>query len=381
MNAQHETLAHLRLLAGEQAAGRYLELRYAPPGRDWMRRITIPASQPQRAAHLITRLAPTRDVYIGAALRDSTEHGGANAIEISHLLWIETDDPGASARLRRFEPPPSLLVASSPGHLHAYWQLTQPVARDQLQAANRKLAHHLGGDPASIDLARLLRPCGSLNHKRTTPAPVRLLAHRPDARYELDTLTGGLADPAPRRRHAHPGPWRAVNPLDARLRSIPAPDYAQVLAGAQPNRAGKISCPFHDLSVGRAVSAGVSPACSPADASSTDRQGPPPSAGDAGPSRVSSPGSSPDPLRLVPPPVYFELLTGLRVGRSGKLRCMFHDDRSPSLHVYREPDRGWYCFGCGRGGSIYDLAGLLSGRGTRGSDFSELRRELERLVR
>jgi len=96
---------------------------------------------------------------------------------------------------------------------------------------------------------------------------------------------------------------------------------------------------------------------------------------------VSSPGSSPDPLRLVPPPVYFELLTGLRVGRSGKLRCMFHDDRSPSLHVYREPDRGWYCFGCGRGGSIYDLAGLLSGRGTRGSDFSELRRELERLVR
>jgi len=99
----------------------------------------------------------------------------------------------------------------------------------------------------------------------------------------------------------------------------------------------------------------------------------------AGLSRGSSPVTSSDPLRSVPPPVYFERLTGLRVGRSGKLRCLFHDDRSPSLHVYREPARGWYCFGCGRGGSIYDLAALLSGRETRGEDFSELRRELEEL--
>jgi len=44
--------------------------------------------------------------------------------------------------------------------------------------------------------------------------------------------------------------------------------------------------------------------------------------------------------------------------------------------VYREPGRGWYCFGCGRGGSIYDLAALLLGRRTRGGDFLELRREL-----
>jgi len=124
---------------------------------------------------------------------------------------------------------------------------------------------------------------------------------------------------------------------------------------------------LHELSVGRAVSADVSPACSPADASLTDRGGPP----------SSTSHTASDPLRLVPPPVYFERLTGLRVGRSGRLRCLFHDDRSPSLHVYQEPARGWYCFGCGRGGSIYDLAALLSGRETRGRDFSELRRELD----
>ncbi|MGZ6637970.1 MAG: CHC2 zinc finger domain-containing protein [Solirubrobacteraceae bacterium] len=59
---------------------------------------------------------------------------------------------------------------------------------------------------------------------------------------------------------------------------------------------------------------------------------------------------------------------------------MFHDDRSPSLHVYPEAGRGWYCFGCGHGGSVYDLAALLWGRKTRGKDLLELRRELEKLL-
>jgi hypothetical protein len=88
-----------------------------------------------------------------------------------------------------------------------------------------------------------------------------------------------------------------------------------------------------------------------------------------------------DSLQSVPPPVYFEQLTGIRVGRSGKVRCPFHEDRTPSLHVYDDPERGWYCFGCGRGGSIYDLASLLWKRPARGRDFIQLRRELEARVR
>jgi hypothetical protein len=85
-------------------------------------------------------------------------------------------------------------------------------------------------------------------------------------------------------------------------------------------------------------------------------------------------------LEAVSPRVYFEQLTGIRVGRSGKVRCPFHEDRTPSLHVYDAPGRGWYCFGCGRGGSIYDLAALLWGRGTRGRDFLELHHELEAVL-
>ena len=59
----------------------------------------------------------------------------------------------------------------------------------------------------------------------------------------------------------------------------------------------------------------------------------------------------------------------------------FHEDRTPSLHVYPEPGRGWYCYGCGRGGSVYDLAAHLRGRtGTRGSEFVALRDELRELL-
>jgi hypothetical protein len=92
-------------------------------------------------------------------------------------------------------------------------------------------------------------------------------------------------------------------------------------------------------------------------------------------------GARGDPLEEIPPPLYVEQLTGQRVGRSGKIRCPFHEDRTPSMHVYDDPEQGWYCFGCGRGGTIYDLASLLLGRETRGPGFIELRRELEWLIR
>lgn len=39
-------------------------------------------------------------------------------------------------------------------------------------------------------------------------------------------------------------------------------------------------------------------------------------------------------------------------------RCPFHDDRHPSLHVDREGCR-WFCFGCGLGGGVGTLLGLV----------------------
>ena len=83
-----------------------------------------------------------------------------------------------------------------------------------------------------------------------------------------------------------------------------------------------------------------------------------------------------DPLLAISPTVYVRELTGARPGRDRKVPCPFHADERPSLHVYAAPERGWSCYSCRRGGSIYDLAAELWGVGTRGRDFIELRRRL-----
>jgi hypothetical protein len=50
-----------------------------------------------------------------------------------------------------------------------------------------------------------------------------------------------------------------------------------------------------------------------------------------------------------------------------------HDDAYASLQVFAEAERGWWCYGCARGGRVYDLASLLSGgpwgRELRGEAF------------
>jgi hypothetical protein len=56
-----------------------------------------------------------------------------------------------------------------------------------------------------------------------------------------------------------------------------------------------------------------------------------------------------------------------------------HRDHTPSLHVYPEPKRGWYCYGCDRGGSIYDFAGALWRISARGDDFLHLRGRVSEL--
>jgi hypothetical protein len=83
-----------------------------------------------------------------------------------------------------------------------------------------------------------------------------------------------------------------------------------------------------------------------------------------------------DPLLAIPPAVYVSELLRVRSHPGRKVSCPFHTDERPSLHIYVTPQRGWACFSCGRGGSIYDLAAATWGIGTRGRDFLELRRRL-----
>ncbi len=49
---------------------------------------------------------------------------------------------------------------------------------------------------------------------------------------------------------------------------------------------------------------------------------------------------------------------GIEANPNGMCRCPFHEDRHPSMKLYRD---NYYCFGCGAHGDVIDLVGRLFG--------------------
>jgi CHC2 zinc finger/RepB DNA-primase from phage plasmid len=277
-------------------AGQLLEIRWAASSTDMHRRF-LRADATEQAARLIAALASRADVYVGVVLRER-RHGGKRAIAGSRLLFVECDRlPDSQLALSL---PPTIEIASgTPQHRHLYWRLDAAATNERVESANRRLAHALGGDPRSVDVARILRPPDTLNHKTAPPRAVRLLALRPDARYSLAQLLAELPPGSDALSETAAQAPRILvrTELDRRLRAIPASDYVLALTGRRPDRQGKVLCPFHS-------------------------------------------------------------------------------EQHPSLQLYR--DGSFYCFGCGRGGSIIDFAAALWGCSTRGEEFLALRVRLAR---
>jgi hypothetical protein len=286
-------------LFGAAPPGSLVEVRFRVPSG--MGQLFHGASRLDRLVDSIVALSAQTDVYVGVLPRRRRGGGRADVIDRAGVVWADCDSGDSVGALRRFRPSPAMVIASSEEKRHAYWFLAEPVGLDVIERTNRRIALALGADVRCSDPARILRPSGSVNRKRSEPSVVRLVSLAPAA-------------------------WVSFADLD---RVLPREPVSSTTLTRPPRR--------------RTIALS-------------------------------------DPLEAIPPPVYVEQLTGQRVGRSGKIRCPLHEDRKPSLHVYDDPGRGWYCFGCGRGGSIYDLASLLWDRPARGRGFIQLRRELEALV-
>jgi CHC2 zinc finger/RepB DNA-primase from phage plasmid len=285
-----EIRRYLAVLYNDAPASALVEVRFRLG--DGMGRTFHRPSELDTVAVAILNRSRASDVFIGVVPRSRGGGTRADLVSASTVVWVDCDDQSSANALRRFQPAPSMVIASGTGpNRHAYWRLSRPISLDATESFNRRLALVLGADLCCTDPARILRPAGSLNHKTRRPTPVGLVRDDPDSRISALAMN------------------EILPPLITR------------------------------------------------------------------PMRVAVRGST-DPLLEVSPRVYVTRLTGLGVGRSGKIRCPFHDDTTPSLHVYEDPTRGWYCYGCGKGGSIYDLAALLWYRSSRGPEFLTLRRDL-----
>jgi hypothetical protein len=158
----------------------------------------------------------------------------------ARVLWADCDDkkPHSLAALRRFDPRPTIVVASGGGR-HAYWLLDRAISPKEARRLGAGIAHALDSDLVS-DPQRSLRPPGTVNHKARYPAPrpVELLYVQPS----LELHPPDDFEPfAPRRR---PRPARAAAPVNDPLEAIPPDIYVPALTGREAVH-HKVRCPLH----------------------------------------------------------------------------------------------------------------------------------------
>jgi hypothetical protein len=217
---------YLRILTAYAPPKTLLDVRYRTRRHD-LGQLFID-SDAHNAARTIIRISRWSDVYVGVALR-VRRRGTRQDIAPTPLMWADCDTPAALAALHAFQPSPTMIITSgTPQHAHAYWALTRSLNAEEIEDANSRLAIALGADPRCTDAARILRPCGSLNHKHQPPRPVEL-HHYTTMRYRpVEILTALPPTPPPRALETNPArrPPRPCRHNDLCSQSHPPSTYA-----------------------------------------------------------------------------------------------------------------------------------------------------------
>lgn len=224
---------------------------------------TLDLTTPSSTASQLQQVAEHTDVYLCAASMRAGKRGAAEASHL-HGLWLDldTDDglhrPPEGARLpTRSEaqdliagfPPPSLLIDTGGGY-QVWWLFPQPMPAAEWAHAPRQLNDHIIalGKQQGIhvdqvgDLARILRPIGTYNHKWrrlkeetgegdgqlrpvtvVTSSPLRYTPERilsyiptPDTQLATPSTTGVTASGTPTLTAGHTDieRWEAATPWE-----------------------------------------------------------------------------------------------------------------------------------------------------------------------
>jgi hypothetical protein len=108
----------------------YIELRAKAPGGGMVQEFY---ACPYEAAKDALKIGDLTDVYAGVLPR-SRKAGGMSSVAPASVVWVECDTPHSVDRVLSHEHPPSMVVCSSVGRAHAYWQLTKPLEPAALRA-------------------------------------------------------------------------------------------------------------------------------------------------------------------------------------------------------------------------------------------------------
>lgn len=150
--------------------GGFVEVRYGRDGFPKQQFLPAPrvAEDSEAFVSWTLRLTERYDVAIGMTVR-GVKNGAADCVLRGNVLWADID--GDRSKLDAFPLRPHLVVESgTPGHLHAYWalpepmDLTHPDERRWFEMALHAVQHQSASDNVR-DLARIMRMPGTLNWK------------------------------------------------------------------------------------------------------------------------------------------------------------------------------------------------------------------------
>jgi hypothetical protein len=222
-NTGHEIQAmpqedFLHCLYPQPPAEGWLELRCIHPQTGEVRTFWAQLNQPKQLDTVLKQAdklnAEGYGVYFAPCLRKEKK-GSADAAAWVPALWIDIDCENhriqrekGLAKLREFEPAPSVIVDSG-GGWHAYWLLDQPFTldtdddRQRISQIMQGLFGALGGDSGYVkSVASVMRLPVSINTKPDrNGAKVQVVDWQPDRRYTLSSLDWLAVKPQSQNGH------------------------------------------------------------------------------------------------------------------------------------------------------------------------------------
>lgn len=213
---------YLALLFPDAPDDAWLVVSWLQGPNDFRSQWFMMAQQADAIAWLL-RVSPLYNTYIGLGLRhpqcqpSSTSRGTSAEVCAIGGLWVELDHTAGVHSATNLPTPDELttflhtmpfewsLLVDSGGGIHAYllfrelWYLTsqEEYARAALllrrfqRGIQAQASNHGWKVDSTADLARVLRPAGTINHKGTAPLPVHV-CHESDTRYnplDIDTAS------------------------------------------------------------------------------------------------------------------------------------------------------------------------------------------------
>ena len=129
----------------------------------------------------VERYSSAHNVYIAPALF-SERSNQIDYVKGTNVAWAEFDGnlPTAQQMQEANVPEPTLRIRSSvPGREHWYWHYDEfQTDLKHIQDVNKGLAYALGADTSGWDACQVLRPVGSINHKREAKHSVTIIKHK-----------------------------------------------------------------------------------------------------------------------------------------------------------------------------------------------------------